>query len=106
MDPEHIQVFAAAGSRVEAGGIADALVEARLAACVQIVGPIESRYRWRGEIETAEEWLCIAKTRASRFDDVAATIRAVHSYEVPEITALPIVAGSTDYLAWIDAEVR
>ncbi|MGQ0668201.1 MAG: divalent-cation tolerance protein CutA [Actinomycetota bacterium] len=105
MDAEHIQVFTAVGSRGEADRIANGLVDARLAACVQIVGPIASRYRWAGKVESAEEWLCIAKTRGSRFEDVARAIREEHSYEVPEITALPIVGGLPDYLGWIDESV-
>lgn len=102
MDAEHIQVFTTAGSRDEAQRLANGLVDGRLAACVQIVGPIASRYRWKGKVESAEEWLCIAKTSRARFDDLAAAIRGEHSYEVPEITALPIVAGLPDYLRWID----
>lgn len=106
MDFEHIQVFTTAGSRDEADRIASLLVERRLAACVQVVGPIASTYRWDGAIETAEEWLCIAKTARGRFDELSDAIRAAHSYEVPEITALPIVAGSPDYVAWIADSVR
>jgi periplasmic divalent cation tolerance protein len=102
---EHVQVSTATGSEQEAERIAAALVERRLAACVQTVGPIASRYRWQGEVETAREWLCLAKTAASRYAEVEAAIRELHSYEEPEIVATPIVAGSEGYLAWIDANL-
>lgn len=104
--PEHVQVLTTAGSEEEAERIAEALVDRGLAACVQVLGPITSRYRWEGGVQTDREWLCIAKTRARLFSDVAAAIRAVHSYDVPEITAIPIVAGTADYLGWITAETR
>ena len=78
----------------------------RLAACVQIVGPIISTYRWRGKVERDEEWQCWAKTRGERFERVEAAIRRVHPYEVPEIIAMPILAGSSAYLAWLDAETK
>ena len=98
---EYLQVLTAAGSEEEAERISAALVEQRLAACVQVVGPIASRYRWQGEVETAREWLCLAKTEASRYPQVEAAIRELHSYEEPEIVATPIVAGSEGYLDWI-----
>lgn len=94
------------GSSEEAERIAAVLVERRLAACVQTLGPIRSRYRWQGAVEEAEEWQCLAKTEASRYDEVEAAIREQHSYEEPEIVAMPIVAGSAGYLDWLSAEVR
>ena len=72
---------------------------------MQVLGPISSRYRWRGEVETAQEWLCLAKTEASRYPEVEAAIRELHSYEEPEIVATPIVAGSAGYLAWLSQSV-
>ena len=101
----HVQVLTAVGSREEADAIAAALLDARLAACVQIVGPMQSRYRWRGRIESSEEWLCLVKTTRARSEDVIAEVARVHSYETPEITVTPIVGGASGYLAWIDAEV-
>jgi periplasmic divalent cation tolerance protein len=98
---EYLQVLTTAGSEEEAERISAALVERRHAACVQVIGPISSRYRWRGEVETAREWICVAKTEASRYPQVEAAIREIHSYEEPEIVATPIVAGSAGYLAWI-----
>lgn len=100
-----IQVFTTAGSREEADRIAQTLVEQRLAACVQVTGPITSTYRWQGAIETGQEWLCLAKSRADLFPRLEAAIRRVHSYQVPEILAVPVVAGSRDYLAWLDGEL-
>lgn len=98
------QVQTAAGSREEAERIATALVEARLAACVQVVGPVESRYWWDGRLETATEWLCLVKTTEERVDEVIAAVQAAHSYDTPEVIALPVIAGSSGYLRWI-AEV-
>ena len=96
--------FTTTALREEAERIARELVEARLAACVQIVGPITSTYRWQGRIETGEEWQCWAKTRGELFARVEEAIRRIHPYEVPEILAVPVVAGSASYLAWLDAE--
>lgn len=104
--PDYIQVLTTAGSEAEADRIGAALLDARLAACVQVLGPIASRYRWKGEVETAQEWLCLAKTEAARYADVEAAIRAAHSYEEPEIVATPIVAGNSGYLDWISASLR
>ncbi len=103
--PDYIQVLTAAASEEEAERISAALVDGRLAACVQTLGPIASRYRWRGEIEQAREWLCLAKTEAARYAEVEAAIRELHSYEQPEIVATPIVAGSRGDLDWISASL-
>ena len=102
----YIQVMTTVDDAEGAQRIADALVGARLAACVQVLGPIASTYRWQGEINNAQEWLCLAKTRADLYPQVEAAIRAAHSYDVPEILALPVVAGSDAYLGWVDAEVK
>jgi len=103
-DVSYIQVVTTTARREEAERIARELVEARLAACAQIVGPIISTYRWQGKIETGEEWQCWAKTRGELFARVEEAIRRIHPYEVPEILAVPVVAGSASYLAWLDAE--
>lgn len=84
--------------------IANALLDARLAACVQVGAAVESLYHWRGKRETCLEVPVSIKTRAGSFDAVAAAIRAVHPYELPEIVAVPIIDGSPDYLAWIHDE--
>ena len=98
------QVSVTAASRDEASAVADALLDAHLAACVQIIGPVESRYWWDGAREQANEWLCLVKTRSSLVDAVVAAVRAAHSYETPEILAVPVVAGDPDYLAWLERE--
>jgi periplasmic divalent cation tolerance protein len=100
-----VQVLTTVGSEEEAGRIAALLVEQRLAACVQVVGPVVSRYRWQGAVEEEREWQCLAKTTRAAFGAVEAAIREVHSYDEPEIVATPIVAGSPGYLAWIADEV-
>jgi len=91
--------------KADGQNIARLLVRERAAACVQIVGRIESRYRWKGKIEEAQEWLCIIKTTTKNFKKVERLIRTIHPYEVPEIVAVPLVAGGDDYLSWLSAEV-
>jgi len=86
--------------------LARSLIEDRLAACVTIGAPVESMYHWQGAIETATEVPVTVKTRGELFDDIAASIRSRHPYELPEILAVPIIDGSPAYLAWIDAEAR
>lgn len=102
---EYIQVLTTVGSEREAAKISSALLERRLAACVQTVGPIVSRYRWQGKLEEEREWQCLAKTEASLYAEIEAAIRSLHSYEEPEILAIPILAGSLGYLDWISAGV-
>jgi periplasmic divalent cation tolerance protein len=104
--PEHVQIFTTTASREDAERIARTLVEERLAACVQVLGPIASTYRWQGAIETSQEWLCLAKSRGELYDAIEKAIRRIHPYQVPEILAVPVVAGSGDYLAWLDKEVK
>ena len=103
---DFIQTITTTSRRDVARRIARALVDRRLAGCVQIVGPIESIYRWQGRIETAREWLCLIKTTRARFREVAAAIETLHPYDTPEIVALPIAAGSQRYLDWLAASVR
>ena len=91
MNAKPIALSVACASDAEAAAVADALLAARLAACVQIIGPIESRYWWQGEREQATEWLCLVKTRTALVDDVVAAVRAHHSYDTPEVIATPIV---------------
>lgn len=102
----YLQVATTTESKEDADRIAKLLVEARLAACVQQVGPIESTYWWKDRIETAKEWLCLIKTRDSLYDELERAIRAIHPYETPEIIAIPIVNGSDDYLEWLSREVK
>jgi periplasmic divalent cation tolerance protein len=99
-------VITTAGSRSEAEKIANGLVERRLAACVNIVGPISSTYRWHGEIESAEEFLLLIKTTQAAFESVRDAIHELHSYELPECIEIAIENGSADYLAWIGENTR
>jgi len=103
--PDYVQVITTTELREDADRIAQALVGERLAACVQVLGPITSTYRWKGQIETAEEWQCWIKTRRELYDQLEQAIRRLHPYEVPEILAVPVLAGSPPYLAWLDGEV-
>jgi periplasmic divalent cation tolerance protein len=105
LSAEYVQVLTTVGSEEEAERISSLLVDRRLAACVQVLGPITSRYRWQGEIEEEREWQCLAKTEASMYAEVEEAIRGAHSYEEPEIIAIPVIAGSRGYLEWISANV-
>jgi periplasmic divalent cation tolerance protein len=103
--PDYVQVLTTAGSEREAEEIGAALLERRLAACVQTLGPIVSRYRWQGKLEHEQEWQCLAKTEARLYEEVEAAIRAAHSYAEPEILAIPVLAGSSGYLDWVSSSV-
>lgn len=103
---EYLQIITTIDSREAAHAVAGALVERRLAGCVQVIGPISSVYRWQGEIETDEEWLCLIKTHAGRYAQVEEAIRELHSYDEPEILATPIADGSPGYLEWLGEQVR
>jgi periplasmic divalent cation tolerance protein len=98
-------VLTTAGTVEEANRIADALVERRTAACVNVVGPISSVYRWQGKVERAQEWLLVIKTTAGAADAVGDAIKELHSYEVPECIVLPIEGGSEAYLEWVGESV-
>jgi periplasmic divalent cation tolerance protein len=102
----YIQISTTTETKEQAQTIAQHLVEAKLAACVQITGPITSIYRWKGKVENAEEWLCLIKTRDDLFKKVEAAIKKMHPYETPEIIAVPIVKGSKEYLNWIDENLN
>ena len=100
------QVFTTTNSPAEAEAIARTLVEQRPAACVNISGPVQSTYRWQGQIETDEEWRCTLKTLQSRYAEVEAAIRRLHSYDEPEIVATEIIDGSASYLDWVRQECQ
>jgi periplasmic divalent cation tolerance protein len=102
---EFIQITTTTEKKEDAQKIAQALLEGKLAACVQIVGPIESAYWWRERIEKAVEWQCIAKSTKKLYPAVERVIKENHPYDVPEIMAIPVVAGSKDYLNWLHGEL-
>jgi periplasmic divalent cation tolerance protein len=98
-------VLVTAPTREEAIAIAQALIEAKLAACVSLL-PVYSIYTWEGMLEQADEWQLLIKSDLEQFAAIEAKVRSLHSYEVPEIIALPIQAGSLPYLTWITAQVQ
>lgn len=102
----YVQVQTTTDSRAEAMELARAAVEARLAACAQVAGPVASTYWWEDGIERAEEWLLMLKLPATGYQALADFLAQRHSYDEPEIVATPIVAGSDAYLSWITEETR
>jgi periplasmic divalent cation tolerance protein len=101
---QYIQVSTTTEKREDSERIAQTLVQKRLAACVQIIGPISSTYWWKGTVENAEEWLCLIKSKKSLYGLLEKTIKETHPYEKPEITAVPIILGSKEYLRWLNDE--
>ena len=101
-----VQIVTTAPSRDIAESIAAILIERGLAACTQVAGPVTSLFRWKGRVEKAEEWVCSIKTTSDRFDRVAQAIREQHTYDVPEIIAMPIVEGDKAYLDWIEESLE
>lgn len=101
---EVIQVTTTADKRETIEAIARSLVEKRLAACAQIIGPITSIYRWQGKVEETGEWLCLIKSRKALYGEVEAEIRRLHPYELPEITATGISQGLAQYMEWVADE--
>jgi periplasmic divalent cation tolerance protein len=98
---EPIVVLVTCGSEEEALKIAHSLVEEQLAACVNLISPIRSIYRWEGKIWDEREWLLIVKTQRQRFEELERKVKSLHSYSVPEIIGLPIVEGSSSYFSWL-----
>ena len=99
---DSIVVFMTAANGEEATRLADMLVGAHLAACVQILPEMESVYRWQGKIERQSEVLLLVKTTRAKFDELEREVRALHSYDTPEIIAVPVITGSAPYLDWLD----
>jgi periplasmic divalent cation tolerance protein len=103
---EFIMVWVTCGSEDETVRIGRSLVEERTAACVTIIAPVRSIYRWEGKIWDEKEWLLVIKTQAGRFSDVEKSVKALHSNSVPEIVSLPILEGSLPYLRWLEEMTR
>jgi len=101
---ELVQVVVTTPTEEDARRIAAALVEGRLAACVQVAGPLQRTYRWKGAVETATEWQCVAKTRLELFARVEEAITRLHPYQVPEILAIPVAAAAAPYARWLVEE--
>ena len=103
-DSGKVVVFVTASSEEEAEKIASLLLEQRKAACVNVVPRVSSRFWWQGRLDSAQESLLIIKTRAALVPELTDIVKKAHSYTVPEIVALPVVAGNKDYLDWVDRE--
>ena len=103
---DKIVIFSACASTEEAHQIARKLVDERLAACVTVAPGVRSFYRWKGAIEEAEECMLVIKSSRDLFDRLRLELEKAHTYEVPEVVAVPIVAGAPNYLAWLDTEVN
>ena len=101
----NVVIYVTTGTDEEARELAEALLEQRKAACVNIVPGVRSIFWWQGKLDSAQETLLMLKTKASLVNEVVGLIRKIHSYDVPEIIALPIVGGNRDYLEWIDREL-
>jgi len=106
MTHDFIVVLVTAANRTEAEQIGQSLVEKKLAACCNIIEPIFSIFHWEGKICQENEVLLIIKSIKNRFDDILTEVKKLHSYTTPEIIALPIIAGSEDYLNWIELETK
>ena len=103
---EFIQVFITINDREKAGEIAEILLEKRLAACVQISGPVSSMYRWQGSIAEDQEWLLIAKSGKELYPELEKEVKQIHVYEVPEILSVSISDGNESYLKWLENELK
>jgi periplasmic divalent cation tolerance protein len=106
LEKTYIIVLVTTANRQEAEDISQKLLEAKLIACANIIDPIASHFHWSGKTEKAQECLVLMKSRRDLFEKLAETVKALHSYEVPEILALPVVAGSKAYLDWLDSCLR
>ncbi|KKR96743.1 MAG: CutA1 divalent ion tolerance protein [candidate division TM6 bacterium GW2011_GWE2_41_16] len=102
----HIVVLITVANIEEANLISEALVKQQLCACVNMVKGLDSIFLWNGSLDRADEILLVAKSHDSKFDEIVSCVKAIHSYECPEIICMPIVAGSKEYLEWIDASVN
>jgi periplasmic divalent cation tolerance protein len=102
---QHLLVLTTIGSEEDAARLGHNLVEQRLVACVNVVGPVRSVFLWKGKVEDESELLLLMKTRADRYAELETAIQELHPYEVPEVIAIPIERGSQAYLSWVDESV-
>ena len=103
---DKIVVLNTCEKEAEAESLARLLIDRQLAACVNIVPQVRSFYRWKGSVESSEEFLLMVKTSRALFDEVKTAIEQAHSYEIPEIVALPVVDGAADYLGWLESNLK
>lgn len=103
---DKIVVISTCGSAEEAERLARHLIDRHLAACVSVISPVRSFYRWNGEVANSEEWMLLIKTSRDLFHEIQSQLESNHTYELPEVIALPIVEGSANYLAWLDRELH
>lgn len=106
MQNSYITVLVTTASKQEAEKIAQQLLEEKLIACINIVGPVTSYFHWAGKIDNAEEYLMLMKSRTDLFEELSKRVKALHSYDVPEIIALPVLYGATSYLEWLDSVLK
>ena len=104
--PDYIVIYITTGSVNEAKKIGRVLVEEKLAACSNIISPIRSIYRWQGKICDDKEALMVLKTRKKHFEQIVKRVETLHSYDVPEIIAIPIIEGSSKYMSWLNEETK
>lgn len=102
---EFIQVFTTVNKKSNAEKIAESLVHKKLSACVQIVGPVSSFYKWKGRLEKSKEFLCVIKTKKSYYKKIEKEIKKLHPYKLPEIIFIPTIGGNKEYLKWIGEQL-
>jgi len=103
---DKIVVITTCAGEEESDRIARTLVELRVAACVSVIPGVRSHYRWQGTVESAQEFMLLAKTTRDKFEEFRAALEKLHSYEVPEILALPVVDGAPNYLSWLEGSLK
>jgi periplasmic divalent cation tolerance protein len=103
---DKIVVLSTCASAEEAERLARRLIDDRLAACVNVLSPVRSFYRWKGAVEDSAEWMLVIKTTRDKFDALRAAVESAHTYELPEVIAIPVVEGSPNYLSWIERELH
>ena len=106
LETPYVIILVTTSSKMEAENIAQGLLEKRLIACANIIGPVSSHFHWHGNVEHAEEYLVLMKSRLNLFKDVSEHVKIVHSYEIPEILALPVIAGDQQYLGWLSVSLK